>query len=526
MQGRPASRVRVVDEVGERSGRLTLVHRTSDRDEEASRTGASRGRLLIVSNRLPMTVAGAGEGRRLVPSSGGLATGLRGVHAQSGGAWIGWSGEASDPAAPADAAIERAFRQAGALPVPLSADEVAGFYDGFANETLWPLLHGRTDLARSSDAAWERYCAVNERFARVVARQVRPGDRVWVHDYHLLLVPRFLRRFCPEARIGFFLHTPMADVAALARLPFRQRASLLDGVLGADLAGFHTAADAARFAAAVRDTLGRDPGDADRPGAPRGTAVGVFPMGIDAATFAARAGDPQVGAEVRRLRAAGGPLFVGVDRLDYTKGIPERLDAFARLLERFPELHGRARLVQLAVPSREHVPAYRALRAHVEARVARINARFGRAGWTPVEYAYGTADPAGLAALYRAADVMLVTPLRDGMNLVAKEFVASRVDEDGVLVLGEHAGAASQLRTAVRCDPSDVDGLTAAYADALALSRAERRVRMQRMRATVMRHDVAWWAASFLDALGGTPAAAPGTSDARRGVAGGHAAAR
>jgi trehalose 6-phosphate synthase/phosphatase len=506
---------RVADGPDWRRGPLRLV---AGADVGGEVIGGGRGRVVIVSNRLPLTVTATPEGRRVVPSSGGLATGLRGVHAPTDGAWVGWSGDVSDPGAAPDGSIERAFRQAGAFPVALSADEVAGFYDGYANEALWPLLHGRTDLVRASEADWERYCAVNERFARCAARQVRPGDQVWVHDYHLMLVPRLLRRYCPTARIGFFLHTPMPDAASLNLLPFRQRAALLDGVLGADLAGFHTAADVERFAAAVRETLGREPGAADRLGARRATATGAFPMGIDAAAFDARAREARVDAEVRRLRAAGGPLFVGVDRLDYTKGIPERLDAFARLLERSPELHGRARLFQLAVPAREEVPAYRALRARVEERVARVNARFGRAGWTPVEYLYGTVDPVGLAGLYRAADVMLVTPLRDGMNLVAKEFVASRVDDDGVLVLSERAGAAAQLHAALRCDPSDVEALAAAYGDALALSAGERRVRMRRLRATVLRHDVGRWAESFLHALGADAAAGRRETDGRAGA--------
>jgi trehalose 6-phosphate synthase/phosphatase len=354
---------------------------------------------------------------------------------------------------------------------------------------------------------------VNERFADAVARRVRPGDRVWVHDYHLMLVPRLVRARCPGARIGFFLHTPVPDAAALAAVP--QRAALLDGLLGADVVGFHTPAYADRFVDGVRSVLGRAARDGAVDGGGHPVHVGAFPMGIDAGAFAARASDPRVGAEVARLRAGGGPLLVGVDRLDYTKGIPQRLEAFARLLELRPELRGRARLLQVAVPSRESVPAYRALRAAVESLVASINARFGGDGWTPVEYLYGSVDAVRLSALHRAADVMLVTPLRDGMNLVAKEFVASRTDDDGVLVLSRHAGAAAELRAALLVDPADVEGLARSYDAALTMSAPERRVRMRRLRASVGAHDVFRWAGEFLDALGAEPVAAPGRAAGR-----------
>jgi trehalose 6-phosphate synthase/phosphatase len=317
-----------------------------------------------------------------------------------------------------------------------------------------------------------------------------------------MLVPRLLRARHPRARIGFFLHTPFPGRDALAALPPAQRAALLDGLLGADLVGFHTADYVERFLDAARTVLGRRVHDAVVEGGSRGTRVGVFPMGIDAGAFAARAADARVVAAAARLREPGGSLLVGVDRLDYTKGIPERLEALERLLDGSPELRGRVRLFQLAVPSRERVPAYRTLRERVEALVARVNGRFARDGWTPVEYVYGSVDPLALAALYRAADVMLVTPLRDGMNLVAKEFVASRVDDGGVLVLGARAGAAAELRAALLVDPADAAGTARAYHAALTMTAAERRVRMRRLRAAVHGHDVFRWAARFLDALG------------------------
>jgi trehalose 6-phosphate synthase/phosphatase len=460
---------------------------------------ARRGRVLIVANRLPVTAQVADGGVQLSPSSGGLATGLRGVHDRSGGLWIGWSGTSLPPAAPERRALDRRLAEIGAVPVDMSEEEVRRFYAGYSNAVLWPLLHDRVDRMATPDE-WAAYQRINERYADVVAREVRPGDTIWVHDYHLMLVPALLRERCPDARIGFFLHTPFPSPDVLAALP--ERATLLDGLLGADLVGFHTPQYVAHFLDAVGSVLGhRVDGEVVSSGGRR-VRVRDFPMGIDAAAFAARAEDARVARDVAELRRDGEALFVGVDRLDYTKGIPERLAAFARFLELEPSALGRVRLRQLAVPSREDVPAYRTLRAEVERWVARINARFARPGWRPIEYTYGSVDGSRLSALYRAADVMLVTPLRDGMNLVAKEFVASRTDHDGVLVLGIGAGAAAALREALLVDPRDVDGLAGAYRAALAMSPGERRVRMRRLRATVQGSDVFRWTSDFLESLG------------------------
>ncbi len=467
-----------------------------------ARRVAPASRVLIVSNRLPATVR-VDEGRvELTSSAGGLATGLRGVHDAAGSTWIGWSGAPAELPTATRREIALRLAEVDALGVPIHGPEIAGFYQRFANGVLWPVLHDRDDHPDPHPDDWATYRAVNARFAAVVAEEARPGDRVWVHDYHLMLVPRLLRARRPDLRTGFFLHTPFPD--SLASLP--QRRTLLDGIMGADVVGFHTPAYAARFGDAVRATLGRDvelaagAGVADDDG--RAVSVHACPMSVDAASFAARATDPRVIRRAKALRAPGGPLFVGVDRLDHTKGIPERLAAFERLLDERPELRGHARLLQLAVPSREDVPAYRELRARVEALVARVNRRFATPAWQPVTYVYGSVDEVELSAMYCAADVMLVTPLRDGMNLVAKEFVASRIDEEGVLVLGEHAGAAAELRAALLVDPRDAGELARAYGRALDMSLAERRVRMRRLRARVDAHDVRRWADECLALLG------------------------
>lgn len=464
-----------------------------------SRSALTRdsGRILLVANRLPLTAQVDGPRVRLNPSGGGLATGLRAMQHDWRSLWIGWSGvpEATEPGTRRE--IGRRLRDAGAVEVPLSAQEVAGFYQRYSNAVLWPLLHDLNAEGRDED--WEMYRSVNERYADAVARELSPGDQVWVHDFHLMLVPAMLRARCPRARIGFFLHTPFPEKAAFTS--HGRSAQLLQGMLGADVIGFHTRDYARNFGAAVSATL-------PHPVCPDAVHVSgrridivAHGMGIDAKAFSACARTPVVADRATAIRGDG-PLFVGVDRLDYTKGIPERLLAFERFLEHEPEYIGRARLLQLAVPSRENVPGYSAIRATVETAVRRINARFGTAEWTPVDYHYGSVDMTTLVAMYRAADAMLVTPLRDGMNLVAKEFVASRVDGDGVLVLSTHAGAATELRAALRVDPADIDALARTYSTALRMLPAERRVRMRRLRTVVAGNDVHAWAGRFLDNLG------------------------
>jgi trehalose 6-phosphate synthase/phosphatase len=383
------------------------------------------------------------------------------------------------------------------IPVHLTRRDVTRFYYRFSNDVLWPLLH---DIEPAPHEAhdWETYRSVNARFAEAIVREVDVGDLVWVHDYHLMLVPRLVREQCPWARIGFFLHTPFPDPELFGRLP--QAAVLLDGLAGSDAIGMHTDEYVQNFITAVDATRlyrtrHRVVHDRRRP-----VVVFASPMSIDAAEFTEIAGETGVAVDAARMRGSG-PLFVGIDRLDYTKGIPERLRAFERLLESDSALVGRARLVQIAVPSREDVSAYQRVRAEVEGTVRRINERWATRQWSPIDYRYTSIDQRLLVTLYRAADVMLVTPVRDGLNLVAKEFVASRVDNDGVLILSEHAGAAAELRTALLVDPTDERALVDAYVAALNMLPAERRVRMKHMRLRVAEYDVYRWADSVIGML-------------------------
>jgi trehalose 6-phosphate synthase/phosphatase len=477
-------------------------------------------RVLIVANRLPVTVKATESGVEVQKSSGGLATGLLRPHDQSGGLWIGWSGAPEHLTAAQQSELDQQLTAMRLVAVPLTTDQVTRYYEGFSNGVLWPLFHYLLDQVPLHVRDWDAYVEVNERFADIVAQHYHPGDLIWVHDYQLFLLPALLRQRLPEAKIGFFLHIPFPSEELFRTLPERDR--LLRGLLGADLVGFHTPAYLRHFAASLTQ-LGLTV-DIDRVHlTDREVRLGVFPMGIDAASFSSLAEDSAVQAEVMALRADESVrLIVGVDRLDYTKGIPRRLLSYERMLQAHPELRERVRLVQVAVPSRTGVEAYQEFRALVEGLVGRINGDFGTPRWTPVHYIYRSLSEAELVALYRAADVMLVTPLRDGMNLVAKEFVASRTDGDGVLVLSEFAGASWELPEAIQVNPYDVDGMAESTYRALMMDPEERRTRLAPLRLRVATYDVHRWAATFLEQLEtltqrvATPVHAPGGGAAAR----------
>jgi trehalose 6-phosphate synthase/phosphatase len=457
-------------------------------------------RVLIVANRLPVTVRVADGAVEVQKSSGGLATGLLRPHEQSGGLWIGWSGATEELTPEQQAQLDQQLDAMRLVGIPLTGEQVTRYYEGFSNGVLWPLFHYLVDQLPLHVRDWEPYVEVNELFAEHVAQHYQPGDLVWVHDYQLLLLPELLRKRFPDARIGFFLHIPFPSEELFRTLPERER--LLRGLLGADLVGFHTPAYLRHFAASLTQLVGSTV-DIDRVQlSDREVRLGVFPMGIDAESFAALARDPGTIAEAESLRGTEDlKLLVGVDRLDYTKGIPRRLLAYERMLQTHPELREHVRLVQVAVPSRTGVEAYQEFRSLVEGLVGRINGDFGTPRWVPVHYIYRGLAESELVALYRAADVMLVTPLRDGMNLVAKEFVASRIDGDGVLVLSEFAGAAWELAEAIQVNPYDVDGTAESYYRALTMPVEERRARLLPLRTRVETYDVHHWAQTFLEQL-------------------------
>ena len=463
--------------------------------------GSSGGRLLLVANRLPVTAVVDASGVRVEPSSGGLATGLRGPHQRSDSLWIGWPGDLPKLRARRRAELDEQLAEMRCVPVHLSRTEIRRFYDDISNGVLWPLFHYLLDQLPQQARGWDVYRQVNEKFADEVVAQYRPGDLIWIHDYHLMLLPQMLRSRLPEANIGFFLHVPFPSSEVFSVLPWREE--ILEGLLGADLIGFHTPPYLRHFATSLRRVLGVDV-DVDRVlRQGREVRLGVFPMGIDAAAWEKRAQDPEVRRRADEIRAegAGKKLLVSIDRLDYTKGIPRRLLAIERLFETDLALREQVRVVQVTVPSREKAGPYAEFRKRIDELVGRINSTYATPGWAPIHSLHRSLSEDEVAALYCAADVMLVTPLRDGMNLVAKEFVASRTDRDGVLVLSEFAGAASELGEALQVNPYDVDHMATRIRQALLMPAMERRSRMRALRLRVMSHDADRWSQSFLDSM-------------------------
>ena len=462
-------------------------------------------RFVVVASRLPVDRAEGPEGEQEWRTSpGGLVTALEPVMREAGGAWIGWSGDAGPAPGPFEAA---GLHLVG---MGLSEAEVRNYYEGFCNATLWPLYHDVIAPPQFHRRWWDAYLTVNRRFAQEAARQAARGATVWVHDYQLQLVPRMLREQRSDVRIGFFNHIPFPGYEIFAQLPWRRQ--VVEGLLGADLLGFQRRADAANFLRACRRAVGlTTKGGIVRvaePGGIREIQADAFPISIDSAGLDEIARRDDVRKRAREIRQALGEpslVLLGVDRLDYTKGILHRLRAYGELLGD-GRLGPRVVLVQVASPSRERVEAYQTLRDEVEVMVGRINGLQGEVGYSPVHYLHQSFPREEMAALYLAADVMLVTPLRDGMNLVAKEYVACRYDEGGALVLSEFTGAADELAGAFRVNPHDIQGLKDAIVRAATVSPAEARRRMRAMRRRVRERDVAYWAASFLDTLGRAPA--------------------
>ena len=471
-------------------------------------------RVIVVSNRLPLTLrkeAGRWTGER---STGGLVTALGPLVARSQGLWVGWPGEAPEGPDPARQALLDAWTANDRLvAVDLSRRVAQKFYLGYANRTLWPLFHSFPSRFDFEPEGWDAYAEANRRFRDTIVRHAQPGDVVWIHDYHLMLLPQLLREAMPSLRIGFFLHIPFPPADLFRVLPRRE--DLLRGLLGADLVGFHTHSYLRHFRTAVLRVLGIS-SDSDRLSwGNRGVRLGAFPIGIVTEEFLRPLeSDPEVAAEREELtrRFDGQRILLGVDRLDYTKGIPERLRAYRRLLESAPRLRGTVCLVQVAVPSRGDIPRYRDLSDEVSRLVGEVNGAFGTATWTPVHYIRRGVSRANLVALYASAAVGWVTPLRDGMNLVAKEYVTCQTSLDGVLVLSELAGAAAEMGEALLVNPYDEQGTAETIEQALAMEGSERRRRMESLRRRVLLHDAAAWSAKYLTALNeaGVQPPAPG----------------
>jgi alpha,alpha-trehalose-phosphate synthase [UDP-forming] len=468
-------------------------------------------RLVVVSHRAPIEVDGAGTSRRFRRTIGGLATALNDALRGQGGVWIAWAGhDLPEVLKPGATGLDYALRCA-----QLAAEDLEHFYGGFANQVLWPLCHIFPERCRFDRAFWLAYREANAHYAELVATEARPGDLVWVNDFHLCLVPEAVRTGAVPVRIGMYWHIPFPPPSVFGICPWREE--LLRGMLGADLLGFQTEADTENFLACVRafldvevlDGFGRiRTGD-------REVLLVTLPVGVDVARLAADAASEAALGEARGLRETLGTesVLLAVDRLDYTKGIIERLRGFERFLESSPEWRGRVSLVQITAPSRFRIPQYRAMKQTIDETVGRIVGRFTASGRSPLVYLYTSFDHEQLVAYYRAADVALVTPLRDGMNLVAKEYVAAQAGGDGVLVLSEFAGAARELAEAVLVNPYEPDAVAHGIATALAMPLPERRARMAALLERVRVHDVHWWTSSFLALLSGRPCAGGGERD-------------
>jgi trehalose 6-phosphate synthase len=450
-------------------------------------SSAASRRVVVVANRLPARRTDDGVWEA---SPGGLVSALTPILQQREGAWVGWTGVAEDD--PGPFTIE-GIRQ---IPVSLSQAEVDDFYVGFCNGTLWPLYHDGVRPPEFHRHWWAPYQRVNARFAALAAEVAGDGDIVWVQDYQLQLVPSMIRDVRPDLRIGFFLHIPFPPVELFARLPWRTQ--LVEGLLGCDVVAFQTRKSAQNFAAAARRYTHAS-GSSWRKLNYEGRTVRIdrAPIGIDAESFRTLASRADVAERAVAMRERMGrprKIVLGVDRLDYTKGIDIRLKGFQTVIEQNSLGPEDVQFMQVAVPSREAVPLYQEMRDEIERLVGQINGESSRAGVPAVHYLYRSLDPEDLVASYLAADVMMVTPLRDGMNLVAKEYVATRLDDTGVLVLSEFAGASEQLRRALIVNPHDVDAVAAILGRALAMPGDEQRRRMRSLRRVVDVDDVFAWA--------------------------------
>ena len=479
-----------------------------DRDDQAISDEAAS--FVVVANRLPIDATVEDDGSvTFSEAPGGLVSALAPVLKGREAVWIGWSGIASDSNTES-VVIPTTMSSYHLVNVPLTTQMVELYYEGFSNTTLWPLYHDRIVAPEFHRDTWEAYVDVNLQFAEHVANVAAQGATVWIHDYQLQLVPSMVRSLRPDVRIGFYLHIPFPPSELFLQLPWRER--IVEGLLGADLVGFQTPIGASNFCEVSSRLLGVEAdfntvagGGVDL--GDRRVQVNAFPISIDSATLAALASTPEVQERAKQIRSElGDPQFflLGVDRMDYTKGINVRLRAFVELLEDQMLDPAKTVLLQIATPSREQVEEYQKLREEIELLVGRAAGALGEIGEVPLRYMYSTLPREELAAFYVAADVMLVTPFRDGMNLVAKEYVACQADDQGSLVLSEFAGAALEFPQAWLVNPYSLESVKEAVMTAIGTTPADRQRRMKQMRLHVMQHDVTRWARGFLDALADT----------------------
>jgi len=458
-------------------------------------------RLIIISNRLPVSIVRGKRGLRYESSVGGLVTALNSFYKSYHGAWIGWPGIDWERVKGDEADVKARLLSEGCYPVFLSAHDVQDYYEGFCNGTIWPLFHYFPQYTEYSKDSWQAYERVNDAFYDTVAEVVTDDDIIWVHDYHLMLLPKLIRERLPKATIGFFLHIPFPSFELFRLLPWRNQ--ILEGLLGADLVGFHTFRYARHFVDSVHNLLGYEAVMGQITTADRIIKADVFPLGIDYEYYSSAAQSRKVQTEASRLLAELGnrKIILSIDRLDYTKGIVQRLEAFALFLQRNPGQREKLVLVLVVVPSRTRVEHYALLKKQVDELVGAINGKYGSIGWTPIWYLYRSLPFHTLIALYSIADIGLVTPIRDGMNLIAKEYIATKTDGKGVLILSESAGAARELGEAIVINVNNQEEIAQALEEALVMPEEEQIERNRMMQKRLQRYNIMRWAEEFIERL-------------------------
>lgn len=462
----------------------------------------ANNKLVIVSTRLPISVSKINGKLHYAQSTGGLATGVSTVSKSRDSVWVGWPGISSDNLTAKDKKeITAELKKYKCHPVFLNEDQIKNFYAGYCNATVWPLFHYFTNMTEYHDVYWESYQEVNKLFFKEIRQFIAENSQVWVHDYQLMLMPKLIRDKYPKSLIGFFLHTPFPSFEIFRLLP--EREAILDGLLGANLIGFHTYDYVRHFLSSVLRTLGHESSLGVIQLEDRLVQTDAFPIGIDYKKFAKSTKQKSVKKTIKsfNLYKEKTKVILAVDRADYTKGIPARLDAFEMFLREHPEYLEKVVMVLLAAPSRENVDAYQQLREEIEQKISRINGEFSTVDWSPITYFHKSMPQSEVSALYAIADVMLVTPLRDGMNLVAKEYVAARHKDKGVLILSEMAGVASELTEALQVNPNNTKQIADAIDRALDMKPAEQKTRMRAMQERISSYTINKWAEDFIAEL-------------------------
>ena len=457
------------------------------------------GKTIIISNRLPVKIEQENNELVYKASEGGLATGLNSVFKQGNNLWVGWPGLAIEKSKEQE--VDSNLIKQHMKPVFLSSEEIEDFYEGFSNETLWPNFHYFNQYTVYKEELWLAYQRVNQKFAEILSEELEDDDTVWIHDYQLLLLPQLIRAISPNATIGFFLHITFPSYESFRLLPWRR--ALLNGMLGADFLGFHTYDDMRHFLSSVNRLAGLGNSNGTIKVKNRLIKADALPMGIDYEKYAASAQDPETLAREARYRKSIGTvkLILSIDRLDYSKGITQRLRAFELFLSKYPYFKEKVSLFMVVVPSRDSVSKYKQLKEEIDLLVGRINGQFSKLNWTPIHYFYRSFPLPALSAFYRISDVALVSPMRDGMNLVCKEYVASRLDKKGVLILSEMAGASKELSDAIIVNPNDIHQLVEAMHKALTMPEELQIESMNSMQKSLKRYNIHAWVKLFMDEL-------------------------